>query len=140
MSINPSYESGDVNCLVTLSESVFVAGSMDGSLRFFQADQGHLTCERVADVVMCGMLYRGVDGCGASGFVAQPAFFWGGVMFDIVVLPSVGTVDWHPITVTTVGLKDSTQGLVVVFQHFDSCNASALLSQCHIELPKLWIW
>lgn len=40
MSINPTYESGDVNCLVTLSESIFVAGSMDGSLRFFHADQG----------------------------------------------------------------------------------------------------
>ena len=40
MSINPTYESGDVNCLVALSESIFVAGSMDGSLRFFHADQG----------------------------------------------------------------------------------------------------
>lgn len=40
MSIDSSSESGDVNCLVTLSESVFVAGSMDGSLRFFYADQG----------------------------------------------------------------------------------------------------
>lgn len=40
MSINPIYDSGDVNCLVTLSESIFAAGSMDGSLRFFHADQG----------------------------------------------------------------------------------------------------
>lgn len=46
MSIDSSSESGDVNCLVTLSESVFVAGSMDGSLRFFYADQGQACAVR----------------------------------------------------------------------------------------------
>ena len=40
MSITAASESGDVNCLVTLSENVFAAGSMDGSLRFFHAEQG----------------------------------------------------------------------------------------------------
>ena len=40
MSITATSDSGDVNCLATLSDSLFVAGSMDGSLRFFDSDEG----------------------------------------------------------------------------------------------------
>ena len=43
MSITATTDSGDVNCLATLSDSLFVAGSMDGSLRFFDSDEGR-TC------------------------------------------------------------------------------------------------
>jgi len=46
MSITAASESGDVNCLVTLSENVFAAGSMDGSLRFFHAEQGQALAVR----------------------------------------------------------------------------------------------
>ena len=40
MSITATSDSGDVNCLTALSDSLFVAGSMDGSLRFFDSDEG----------------------------------------------------------------------------------------------------
>ena len=40
MSITATTDSGDVNCLATLSDCLFVAGSMDGSLRFFDSDEG----------------------------------------------------------------------------------------------------
>ena len=60
MSINSTSDSGDVNCLVTLSESVFAAGSMDGSLRFFRADQGaqHVSLNRFFLVLGEGMKSR----------------------------------------------------------------------------------
>ncbi|CAE7837736.1 DUG2 [Symbiodinium sp. CCMP2592] len=46
MSITATTDSGDVNCLATLSDSLFVAGSMDGSLRFFDSDEGQALAVR----------------------------------------------------------------------------------------------
>ena len=47
MSITATTDSGDVNCLATLSDSLFVAGSMDGSLRFFDSDEGRASSAAV---------------------------------------------------------------------------------------------